>query len=226
MSIKKLTKAHKTHSWLWWPTMIITVIFSVFLLAVSFGAFDSYEIPMQHFSAPFFLLVLLSTIVMSYRRAKRRRGQHFVGPFICSIFFGVITQFLFFLAAPLMPWDGDMQIYDLIKMTFFFVTPSLITFSLIRILIKNKDIAEDNSWFNWHYYLRWMNMMANAMTTVSFFELFFTNAKGQSFLGIRGIVWAFYSLVAGRIGEILESKHTQKELIAAKKFDILEDTSD
>lgn len=209
-AVKRLGKAHQTHTLLWWATVLVSVMFGGFLLAVSLGAFHAYDVEMTHFSPVFFLFVMLLTIAMSYRRARRNRGQHYVGPFLCSLLFGVITQFLFFLASPLIAWESDLSFWGLIKMTAFFVIPSLVAFLIIRTLVNKREIAEDNSWFNWHYYLNWVGLMTNALTITVFFQMLFSETFDQSVLGIRGTIWAFYSLVAQAIARVIERRHTAK----------------
>lgn len=199
----QLKKAHKTHSFVWWTSIILIIVFIGFLILISTGHFSLYEDVMAYFSPSFFVLTLGATIIMSYNRALVRRGKHKVGPFLTSILFGVLTQFVFFILSPLVDWSDELNPLTIGKMTIFFVLPSFVAFFVLKFIVdqKSPEDQEDYSWFDWNYYLSWMELMTNIMTLVTFIDLFFVSEDDKGLMGIRGTIWAFYSIVASFLGD-------------------------
>lgn len=197
----QMKHAHKTHSFLWWSVVIISILFGIFLFLVSLGLFESYQISLGHFSPMFFIITLSLTIYMSYKKAGQRHINESMGPFLCSLLFGIGTQFIFFVLSPLVEWTSEIHLGSLVKMTVFFILPSLIAFMILRRMVSRETLGgdRDNSWFDWNFYLNWMAMMTNIMTVVSFAGLFLNT--DNAILGVRGTIWAFYNIIADMISE-------------------------
>lgn len=209
-----LQHAAKKHSFLWWSTLCVTGVFLVFFTLVYVGHIEIYAMSMAYFSPTFFVVSLVLTVSMAYHRAHFSRGDHKWGPFLCTLLFAVTTQFINFVLAPWMDWSLSMSPGQLIRMNFFFIIPSLLAFLVLRALVRSPafDRLEDYTWFNWNLYLNWVEFMANIMTVVCFVNLFLLSGPAQEVMGLRGTIWAFYSIAAAFIGD-----HLFKDLRFAKE---------
>ncbi|MBU5668714.1 hypothetical protein KQI68_02550 [Peptoniphilus sp. MSJ-1] len=181
------------HSFIWKLIIIISILFSGFLTLIHFGYFPKYNYALIHFSLGFFALTLAMTVYFSYKRASHRHGENYLSPLLTSLFFAILTQFFMFLAKPFINISQDMNVVDLIQVIAFYILPTILAFILIRQLVNFNDI--DSDWFNIKFYLNWADMMTNIMTVVCFLELFSPTVEGKFSVGIRGTIWAFYSLV-------------------------------
>lgn len=211
----KLKHAHKSHTFLWWAVILLSAVFLLFLIALSQNLIPGIVLELRHFSLHFFILTLIFTVIFSYRRASQRRGHHFVGPFLCSILFGVLTQFIYLIFSLFINWSDEISLQTLIQLTLFFILPSLIAFLILHYLVSKglMESDEDESWFDWDFYLAWLEMMTNIMTVVSFIELFMINQSNILFIGIRGTIWAFYSMVASSLGSTLFEEKRLKDRV-------------
>lgn len=202
--MKHTEKKPHSHSLLWWLIIIVSVIYGLVLILVSLGFFDIYSQAFNHFSAEFFILTLVITVVMSYRRAKRSHGRHHMGPFLCSLLFAVLSQFILFLLSPVLNWSESIAGHDILLRSLVYIAPSLLAYSIVHYFVENHEIVENNDWFNVSYYISWVEMMSNTMTVVIFIELFTASDTYQNLLGIRGTIWAFYAVIAGLLSDKIE----------------------
>ncbi|MGX7107013.1 hypothetical protein ACWOBE_04345 [Hutsoniella sourekii] len=152
------------------------------------------------------MITLVMTIFMSYKRARRIRGDHYVGPFLCSVLFAILTQFILLLFSPLLIWHTDLRRWDVLILAFAYIFPSLLAFLIIKYLVDHQQFNENNTWFDWQFYIRWVEMMSNAMTLVIFLDLLLLAPEDASLLGIRGTIWAFYSVSAGLVSDYLSRR--------------------
>lgn len=204
--MRKIFHERQKHSTLWWLIIGLSLAFGLLLLLVSLGFIPIYDTVFKHFSTGFFLLTLFMTIYMSYRRARHFRGEHYVGPFLCSILFAILTQFILFLLSPFLVWKANLSQIDILILAFVYIVPSLMAFVIVKYLVDHQEISENNQWFDWHYYIRWVEMMSNAMALVIFLELIIVAPSDASLLGVRGTIWAFYSVMAGFISDHMQKK--------------------
>lgn len=202
----KLIKERHQHSLLWWLIIGVSLAFGGLLILVSMGWLPVFDEAFKHFSPLFFLVTLAMTIYMSYKRAQRLRGHHYVGPFLCSVLFAILTQFILFLLSPLLVIEGSLSQLDILSLAFAYIFPSWLAFVLIKYLVDHKEFQENNQWFDWHFYVNWVELMSNAMTLVIFLELVIQTPPDASFLGIRGTIWAFYAVMAGFLSESLTQR--------------------
>lgn len=200
---KQIKNPHKSHSVLWWTIVLVSALFGGFLFLVHIHVIEIEEKFLFHFSPRFFFLTLFLTIIMSYRRANLHHKDETLGPFLSSLLFGIITQFMFFVLAPIFELSIDISVMSLAKMAIFFVLPSLLAFLLLRRLFSGETIGgdTDNSWFDWAFYLNWMSMMTNVMTIVSFIGLFLNT--DHALLGIRGTIWGVYNIIVNVINDYI-----------------------
>lgn len=199
-------KYQRHHSLLWWLIIIISVVFSGFMLAIHMGFFKGYAYALDHFSFGFFILLLILTTLLSYKRSRERHGKNYLAPLLSSVFFAIMTQFFIFLAAPFIEVNENAIGLEMLKIVGFFILPSLIAFLLVKALAKLNDIDGSADFLDLEFYIKWSLMMTGIMTVISFIELFFPVAETRLMVGLRGTVWGFYSLVLSNIVDSLEKR--------------------
>lgn len=188
--------------------IFICVLFLVFLFLVYSEYIDGYQYAFDYISYPFLVLVLIATIIMSYHRARQRHGDDYLAPLLSSLILVLQTHFFIFLMTPWLTINNPLSLMDVLKFTFIYTFPSFISFGIMRRLVHFFGDQSNEFLLDWHFYVSWIEMLTNIMTIITFLELFFQAESTQSLIGIRGTIWAFYSVMADYLLSFVKRRKT------------------